>query len=149
MLGIKGNHAAAGGAAGRLNPHAVLQRNCQQAIGICLSQILLRQEGQLVKIVNGFDVIGSHSLFLHQMPVIRYIFIDSFHCGDQALILPGSNLIPAGTFNFGLIITLHRWVLSFLYNIYNTIPFYSGKVNNFHASCPSLQSTAQQLESEN
>ena len=36
--------------------------------------------------------------------------------GDEALILPGPNLLAAGTLDFRLIIMLHKGDLSFLYN---------------------------------
>ena len=56
MLGVKRHHAAAGGAAGGLDAHGLLQRNGQQAVGICVSQVGFGQEGQLVQVVHRADV---------------------------------------------------------------------------------------------
>ena len=142
MLGVEGDDAAAGGAAGGLDAHAVAQRNGQQAVGICLAQILLREEGQLVQIVYRADVAGLHALLLHEVAVVRHILIHALHRGDEALILPGPDLLAAGALDFRLIISLHgdrsfrgglmreekAWP-EFRPGSLFTIPFYCGKVN--------------------
>ena len=52
VLGVEGHHPLAGGARGRLDAHAVLQRPGQQAVGVGLPQVVLGDEGQLVEVVH-------------------------------------------------------------------------------------------------
>ena len=51
VLGIKSDDALSRGAGGGLDAYAILQGAGHQAIGICLAQVVLREEGELVQIL--------------------------------------------------------------------------------------------------
>ena len=92
-----------------MQPHHILHGNGKQPIGICFPQVLFIGKGQLVQVVHRLNVLRTHSLFVHQLLVIRHVVIGMAHLLDQALILPGTNLLPRGAFNLGLIIPF-QWI---------------------------------------
>lgn len=51
VLGIEGDDALPRGAGGGLDAYTILQGAGHQAIGICLTQVVLREEGELVQIL--------------------------------------------------------------------------------------------------
>ena len=92
MLGIEGHHAPAGGAAGGLNPHTVLLGHRQEPPGILVPQIILADEGQLVKILDSMDIFGPYALFIHLFPIRRAMFIHMLNLLDELFALHLPNL---------------------------------------------------------
>ena len=93
MLGVESHHPPAGGAGGRLDTDAVLQRAGQQAIRIGLPQIVFAEEGEFVQVFQAMDVIGGDPFGLHLGPVIGDIVIDIAHLLNQQLTLVGPDLV--------------------------------------------------------
>ena len=92
-----------------MDTHAFGAGHRHQSVGIVVPQVGLGGEGQLIQVGGGLDVLGSHALFLHLLAVGRDIVPHMAHLLDQALILPGTNLLPRGAFNLGLIIPF-QWI---------------------------------------
>ena len=112
VLGVKGHHPPSGGAGGGLDADTVLQGLGQQAVGVCLPQVVLGKKGQLVEILHAPDVLGGEALFLHLFAVVGDVVPDMAHLLYQALVLPGQDLFPAGALDLRLIVTLHWLSLS-------------------------------------
>ena len=90
-----------------MDAHTVLQRPCQQAVGIGLPQVGLGDKGQLVQVGHALDIIRGQPLLLHLFAVVGHVVPHIAHLLHQALALPGAELLLAGTFNLRLIITFH------------------------------------------
>ena len=114
MLGVEGDDALAGRAGGGLNAHAVLQRTRDQTVRIGFAQVVLGDEGQLVQVVDALDIVRRYALFFHLLTVVRHVIPHIAHLLNQALVLPCEDLLPAGTFDFRLIIAFHWRFYSFL-----------------------------------
>ena len=125
MLGVESHHPPAGGAGGRLDTDAVLQRAGQQAIRIGLPQIVFAEEGEFVQVFQAMDVIGGDPFGLHLGPVIGDIVIDIAHLLNQQLTLVGPDLVLGHGFNFRLVHGHGTSVLtlSMLLCYYNNIIF--------------------------
>ena len=87
VLSVEGNNAAAGGAAGGVDAHAFLKRLCQQTVGVSVAQVCLGDEGQLVQIGGGLDILGLYALGIHHVTVVRYVIINMLYLLYEALIL--------------------------------------------------------------
>ena len=109
VLGVEGHHPLAGGARGGLDADAVLQGPGQQAVGVGLPQVVLGEEGELVEVLHALYVVGGDALLLHLLPVVGDGVPHVPHLLDQALVLPGQDLLPAGTLDLRLVVTFHRW----------------------------------------
>ena len=125
LPGIAYHDLLSGGSGGGMQPHHILHGNGKQPIGIGIPQVLFIGKGQLVQVVHRLNVLRTNSLFVHQLFVIRHVVIGMAHLLDQALILPGTNLLPRGAFNLGLIIPF-QWIHPSLTCVYRDLAV-SGK----------------------
>ena len=129
VLGVKGHHPAAGGAGGGLNPHAVPQGRGQKAVGVGVPQVVLGEEGQLVEVLHAPDVLRGDPLLLHLFAVVGDLVPDMADLFDQALVLPGQELLPGGCFNFALIVALHSGSPFVSISVCLFLPLYSTTFN--------------------
>ena len=90
----------AGGAAGALNAHDVVQGRGEQAVGELVAQVGLLHEGQVFEIVHIADVLGADALGVHARAVDGDVVVFVFHRPAQALGLEGVKLIAADGFHF-------------------------------------------------
>ena len=100
VLRIAGDDGAAGGAAGALDAHDVVQRRGEQAVGELVAQVGLLHEGQVFEIVHIADVLGADALGVHARAVDGNVVVFVFHRPAQALGLEGVKLIAADGFHF-------------------------------------------------
>ena len=112
VLGIKGDHTSAGRSACGMDSDAIRERNCQQAVGVLVTQVVLTQEGQLVQILYAVDLFRLHTGFIKFLFIIRDRFIDPLHSLCQALVLLPGNLIPGSAFYIRIKIVFHGFFLS-------------------------------------
>ena len=109
MLCVESDNALACCAGGRLDSDAVFEVCAEKSIGICLAQIRLGEEGQLVNILHTLDVLGFYAFFVHQVAVIFDVFINVLDLLDDFFILNCQYLFTGGCFNFGLKKIAHRY----------------------------------------
>ena len=107
VLGVEGHHPLAGGARGGLDAHALLQGLGYQPVGVGLPQVGLGDEGQLVQVVAGADVVRGEALLLHLLAVVGHIVPDVAHLLHKPLILPGLDLFPGRALDLGLVVSFH------------------------------------------
>ena len=100
VLRIAGNDGMAGGAAGALYAHDVVQGRGEQAVGELVAQVGLLHEGQVFEVVHIADVLGADALGVHARAVDGDVVVFVFHRPAQALGLEGVKLIAADGFHF-------------------------------------------------
>ena len=108
MLGVEGDHAAAGGSGSGLDPDAVLQIGAQKAVGIRVPQIRFAEEGQLFNILHAADVIRRDALFLHQVPVVGNVVPYMADLADDFLVLDFQDFFPRSRLNLRLVVPAHK-----------------------------------------
>ena len=94
VLSIACDDTSAGRTACRMNADTVRERHCQQSVWILLAQIFLAQKRQLMEILNAFNILRFHTVFIHLLSIVRNRFVHALYGLDQTLILPGSDLFP-------------------------------------------------------
>ena len=62
VLSIEGNDATTGRSGGGVNTNAVRKRLGEQSVRVGIAQVCFGEEGELVKILNAVDIVGSNSL---------------------------------------------------------------------------------------
>ena len=107
VLGVEGHNTLACGAGGGLDTNTLRHRLACQAIGICLPQVVLGQEGQLMQVSGTLNICRSQALFFHFFAVVGYIIPNMLHLLDQTLVLPSLDLLTGSSFDFRLIILCH------------------------------------------
>ena len=112
VLGVEGHNPLTGGAGGGVDADALRHGLAHQAVGICLPQVVLFQEGQLVQVVNTLNILGSHALFFHFFAVVGHIVPNVLYLLYQAFILQSTKLLIGHGLNFRLIIVCHGFHLS-------------------------------------
>ena len=109
VLRIERDDTPARGAGGGLDADAVGKRSCKKSVRIGFAQVVFCEERQLVQILQTSDIRGRQSFLLHFFAVVGDIVPDVFHLLQQALVLPCADLLAAGAFDLGLIVSLHSW----------------------------------------
>ena len=71
ILGVEGNNTLAGSAGGGLDADAVALVCGKQSVGVGVPQVVLFKEGQLVKVVDAVDVVGSSKAGEGGFPRVR------------------------------------------------------------------------------
>ena len=92
MLGVESNDALTGGAGGGLDANTLGEGLGQQSVGVCFAQVVLGEEGELMQVSGGLDVVGGHALFFHLLAIVGDIVPDMLDLLDKALILPSADL---------------------------------------------------------
>ena len=106
ILSVESYHATAGGTGSGLNTDTIIQRLCQQSVRIGIPQVSLREERQLMQIVDTLDIFGLYALFIHQVTVVGNVFINVLYLLHQLLRLELLHVLPGHSFNFFLIVIL-------------------------------------------
>ena len=117
MLGVEGHNAAAGSTRGGVNTHTLGKRLGKQAIGIGITKIGLREEGELMKILDAVDILGLNTRLIHQIAVVRDVLIHVLDLLDKLFGLELFTLLCRHGFKFLLIVLLCHFCLflSFLF----------------------------------
>jgi len=88
MLCIEGDDALAGRSARGLDAHALGERFAEQAVWVGLAQVVFADEWQFVEVVQTFDVLGLHSVFVHFSAVVGRVLIGVLDCLYKSFALP-------------------------------------------------------------
>ena len=109
VLVVEGHHPLAGGAGGGVDADHVLLGHAHHPEGIALPQVVLGEEGQLIQVVDGLDVVGGDPLLLHLLPVVGHVVPHMADLLDQLLVLDLDDLFPGSALDLRLIVVFHSY----------------------------------------
>ena len=107
VLGVESHDTLAGGAGGGVDADTFIQGLASQAMGICLTQVVLAQEGQLVEVIYAFNIINGNTLIFHLLTVVGYIVPHMPQLLHKSFVLQLTKLLVGHGFDFRLIIVSH------------------------------------------
>ena len=90
-----------------MDADTVRKGHAKQSVRVSVPQVGFAEEGELVKIVDGLDIVQGYALFFHFLTVVGHVVPHMCHLLEEALILQSTQIFIGHGFNFRLEILFH------------------------------------------